>query len=232
MEKTYKVTHKVYYNDRLNKVLFHGKSTYPLYIQVTFDRKTTFFKSNFFELLSKPKYGIQHLGKIYGPDLKDVIAKEEALIEFVVDKNLKNFSLEVFRKEYEFYSRDLLDEMEDGFRNYLYTFFHDEGMPWLAESLKVGSKLITPYDVVYDMKIALKPSMHEKMIENSFHYGPPYYVLYEFSKKFYKSPPFMLPLYEWAKLDIKEQFVDFMNKFYPDVNVFDITKKIGQITGQ
>ena len=123
MEKAYKVTHKVYYNEKLNKILFHGKPTYPLYVQVTFDRKTIFFKSSFFELLSKPKYGIPHLGTMYGPNLKEIITKEDELIDFIVDKNLNDFSLELFKKEYDYYGRDLLDEMEDGFRDYLYTVF-------------------------------------------------------------------------------------------------------------
>lgn len=233
MEKTYKVTHKVYYNDRLNKVLFHGKPTYPLYVQVTFDRKTIVFKSNYFELLSKQKYGIPHLGEIYGPDLKDVIAKEDALIDFVVERNLTNFSLNLFKQEYNFYSHDLLDEMEDGFRDYLYTFFQDEGMPWLAISLREGGKYINPFNIVYDMRIALNRFLYDKVMENSFYYAPPYYALYGFAQKLHKSPPITFTVQEWSQPNIKEKFVDYMNNQYPKQNVInvlkDINKKVAQL---
>lgn len=229
MEKTYKVTHKVYYNDRLNKVLFHGKPTHPLYVQVTFDRKTIVFKSNYFELFSKPKYGMAHLGDVYGPDLKEIIEKEDVLIDFVVDKNLKNFSLDLFKQEYNFYSRDLLDEMEVGFRDYLYTFFKDEGMPWLATTLQEGSKYISPFNIVYDLKIGFNRKIYDKLIENSFYYAPPYYPLYEFSQKLHKILPTTLTVFEWTRSGMLEQFVDFMNKKYPSINGIDTLKKIQNV---
>lgn len=231
MEKAYKVAHKVYYNEKLNKVLFHGKSTYPLYVQVTFDRKTIFFKSSFFELLSKPKYGIPHLGKIYGPDLREVIKKEDELIDFIVDKNLNDFSLERFKNEYAHYTRDLLDEMEDGFRDYLNTFLHDEGMPWLAVALREGSKYISPYNLLYDMKIGLNRGLYDKLIANSFHYSPPYFPLYEFVVKSKQSKPITLTLYEWAQSGAKERFLDFMNNNYPNEDVISTLKAIKQQIG-
>lgn len=226
MEKAYKVTHKVYYNDRLNKVLFHGKSTYPLYVQVTFDRKTISFKSSFFDLLSKPKYGIPHLGNIYGPDLKEVIKKEDELIDFIVEKHLNDFSLEIFKKEYDYYSRDLLNEMEDGFRDYLYTFFQDEGMPWLAIVLREGSKHISTYNVVYDMKIGLNKDLYGKLVANSFYYSPPYFALYEFAKKINNSPTITLTFYDWMQPSIRERFVDFMNSHYEKEDVIGLLRKI------
>ena len=122
MEKTYKVTYKTYFNDRLKKVFFHGVPTYPLYIQVTFDRRTIVFKSYYFELFSKPRYAIFQTNKIHGPAIMDIIEKENELIDFVIDKTLANFSLELFKQEYNFYSKDLCDEMEEGFSDYLFIF--------------------------------------------------------------------------------------------------------------
>jgi hypothetical protein len=226
MEKTYKVTHKLYYNDRLNKVLFHGKPTYPLYVQVTFDRKSIVFKSNLFDLLSKPKYGIPHMGDIYGPDLKDVIAKEDALIDFVVEKNLKDFSLDAFKREYNYYCRDLLDEMENGFRDYLYTFFQDEGMPWLAITLREGSKFINPFKVVYDMKLGLNRALYDKLAVNAFHYSPPYLPLYGFAEKLKKSLHVTLTIQEWEQPGIKERFLDFMNITFPNQDAVGILNAI------
>lgn len=231
MEKAYKVTHKAYYNDRLNQVLFHGKPTYPLYIQVTFDRKTIVFKSAFFELMSKSKYGIPHLGNIYGPDLKDIIAKEDAVIDFIVERHINDFSLDLFKGEYAHYTRDLLDEMDEAFRDYLNTFFHDEGMPWLAIVLREGSKYISPYNLVYDMKIGLNRGLYDKLIANSFHYSPPYFPLYEFVVKSKQSKPITLTLYEWAQPGVKERFLDFMNNNYPNEDVIGILKALKQHIG-
>jgi hypothetical protein len=56
-EKTYQVTYKVYHNERIKMVSFHGKLVYPLYIRLTFDRRSTEYKSNLFDLFMKPKYG-------------------------------------------------------------------------------------------------------------------------------------------------------------------------------
>jgi hypothetical protein len=107
-----KASYKTYFNDRLKQTAFHGKLTYPFYVQVTFDRKSIFFKSFFFDLFSKPKYAFHIGAETFGPDIKDIIKKEEALIEFIIDKNQNDFSC-----------RDLLDMMEEGFQDYLYTFF-------------------------------------------------------------------------------------------------------------
>jgi hypothetical protein len=226
MEKSYKVTHKLYYNDRLNKVLFHGKPTYPLYVQVTFDRKTIVFKSNLFELLSKPKYGLSQLGEIYEPELKDIIAKEDALIDFVIEKNLENFSLDTFKKDYNYFSRDLLDEMENGFREFLYAFFQDEGMPWLAISLSHGSKSISPFNIVLDLKIALNKKTYDKLVVNSCYYAPPYYLLYNFALKWHKENPILLSVSDWVLVGAKEKFQDFLYTNYPEINSVDILKQV------
>ncbi|WP_431215169.1 hypothetical protein ACQ86N_10850 [Puia sp. P3] len=132
MDKAYKVGRKVYFNDRLKQVFFHGKLTYPLYVQMTFDRKPIYFKSYYFELFSKPRYVIFMDGKMYGPKLEDIVKKEEELIDYIVDKNQSDFSLDLFKQEYAFYSKDLCDVMEEGFIEYLFVFFQDEGMPALA----------------------------------------------------------------------------------------------------
>lgn len=51
-----KISFKTYLNDRLKQVDFHGQLTFPLYVQVTYERKPIYFKSYYFELFSKPRY--------------------------------------------------------------------------------------------------------------------------------------------------------------------------------
>ncbi|MDZ7646002.1 MAG: hypothetical protein U5K54_01830 [Cytophagales bacterium] len=140
MAKAYRVTYKTYLNDRLNQIDFHGNHTHPLYIQVTFDRKTIFFKSYYFELFSKPRYLLHAAGKKRGPSIAEIISKENELLDFISDKIIDDFSLDRFKEMYKYYSRDLCDLAEDGFRQYLFTFFHDKGMPAFAKIILDGSK--------------------------------------------------------------------------------------------
>jgi len=131
--KTYAVTYKVYSNARIKPVPFHGTSVFPLYIQMTFDRKTTVYKCNLFELFLKPKYGIRETGEAFRPDLLEIIKREEKLIEWIIDKHPENFSLDLFKKEYDHYSIDLLNEFEPVFRGFMRTFFQGEGLPSFAD---------------------------------------------------------------------------------------------------
>ncbi len=183
MGKTYKVTHKIYFNDRLKKVLFHGALTFPLYVQLTFDRKTVVFKSYFFDLFSKPRYVIFMNGSMHGPSIKEIIKKETELLDFIIDKNLADCSIEKLKADYAFYCKDLYDEMEEDFNDYLFIFFHDKGMPSLATTIKEGTKFRIAYEVVRDLKIALVPSLYSELIENSFYYAQPYLALYGYMQQ-------------------------------------------------
>jgi hypothetical protein len=229
MSKTYKVTYKTYFNERLKRVSFHGKLTHPLYIQVTFDRKTTFYKSYYFELFSKPKYHLLAAGKKGGPSLEQVIAKENELIDFVIDKTIDDFSLERFREQYLYYCRDLCDVTEGGFREYLLTFFHDKGMPVFAATLNQGSKTKILYDVVRDLKTALKPALYDELIENSFYYAPPYLPLFEFMMQFKKWPILSLSLMEWENKDVRNSFSEYVVKNFSSQDVKEVSEKVSKL---
>ena len=228
MSRTYKVTYKTYFNERLKEVSFHGKLTHPLYIQVTFDRRTTFYKSYYFELFSKPKYLLLASGKKGGPTLEQVIAKENKLIDFVIDKTLDNFSLERFRERYLYYCRDLCDVTEDGFREYLLTFFHDKGIPVFAATLNEGSKTKILYDVVRDLKLALKPVLYDELIENSFYYAPPYLPLFRFMMQFKKWPMLSLTVMEWEDPNVKNGFAEYMLKAFPGQNATEVEARVNE----
>jgi hypothetical protein len=225
MEKTYKITYKTYFNDRLKKVFFHSLLTYPLYVQVTFGRKTIVFKSYYFELFSKPRYAIFQNGRIHGPTIKGIIEKENKLIDFIIDKNLPNFSLELFKQEYSLYCKDLCDEMEQDFIDYLFIFFNDKGMPSLATTLKEGSKFRLVYDVITDLKKALIPIFYNELIENSFHYALPYLPLYGFMKEIKKWPMLCLTVMEWQDTKIKERFTAYVNSYFKNQNVDEVIRQ-------
>ena len=226
MSKTYKVTYKVYFNKRLKEVFFHGKMTYPLYVQLTIDRKTIYFKSYYFELFSKARYVIMMEGEIFGPKIPDIIEKENALIDFIVDKNLEDFSLERFKQEYAFYSKDLCDETEAKFIEYLFVFLQDEGMPDLATTVQQGSRFRILYNVVRDMKKAFTPALYEKLINNSFDYAPPYLPLYGFMQQTKKWPMLSLSVMEWVDPATKDAFRDYVKKYYPKTDTEEVVKEV------
>ena len=224
--KEYKVSYKMYYNDRLKKSLFHTRLMYPLYVQVIFDRIPIIFKSYYFDLFSKAKYAIRIAGEAHSPDVKEIIQKEKILIEFIIDKNKDDFSLELFKKQYAFYSRDLLDIMEEDFLDYLFTFLHDEGLPYLADTIRKGSKDSQLYDLVRDIKIAFNSTIYKKLIENSFYYAPPYLPLYAFAEELKLTPLTSLTVMEWKEPETKDKFISFYKERYPGHSVEDAIKKI------
>jgi hypothetical protein len=228
-KKTYHVTYKVYHNERLKKISFHGKPMYPLYLRLTFDRRTTEYRSNLFDLFMKPKYGIRVSGEIYPPHIERIIEREEKLIEFVIDRHPDDFSLEVFKKEYDYYSRDLLDEMEPGFMNYVRTYFDDEGMPYLGDALATSQSEVSLFDVTLDLKRALKPDLYQRLINQSFLYTP-YFALHYFIEVPLRWPLKILTVMEWESPTTQEKFSDFMKKYYPDKGLPDILAAIGKYT--
>lgn len=225
--KEYKITFKTYDNERLKKSLFHNKLMYPLYIQVVFDRIPITFKSYYFDLFSKPKYAIKAAGKLIIPDIKEIIKKETTLIDFIIETNRQSFSLDILKKKYTFYSRDLMDIMEDSFLDYLFVFLHDEGLPSLANTIQKGVTGFIPYDLVHDMKRAFNSILFEKLIENSFYYAPPYLSLCAFADEIKKANPLCITVMEWEQ-QMKEDFNDFFKKQYPDKNIEETLKKIQQ----
>lgn len=226
MSKTYKVSYKTYFNDRLKQVYLHGQQTYPLYVQVTFDRKTIFFKSYYFELFSKPRYFLSVAGLSKGPSIDKIIAKENEVIEFVIEKHPDDFSLDLFKHEYAFYSKDLGDVTEEGFINYLYTFFHDKGIPALAETVKEGSRVSVAYDIVRDMKRAFSRPLYDELIENSLHYAPPYLPLYGFMLQTKRWPMLSLTVMEWETGNTQTAFTEYLQKYYPKNNADEIKKQV------
>ena len=226
--KTYKVSYKTYLNDRLKAVYFHGVMTRPLYIQVTFDRKTIFFKSYYFELFSKPRYSLSVAGLNNGPSIEEITKLENTVIEFIIDKHTDDFSLDLFKQEYAFYSTDLCDITEEGFIDYLYTFFQDKGMPTLASVLREGSRYRIAYEVVRDMKIALTKKLYTEMVEDSFYYAPPYLPLYGFIQDAKKWPMLSLSVMEWESGNMPDSFEEYVKKHFPGIDAAVVLEDVSK----
>ncbi|WP_259016805.1 hypothetical protein [Emticicia fluvialis] len=226
MSKVYKVTYKTYLNNRLKQVFLHGKLTYPLYVQVTYERKTIFFKSYYFELFSKPRYFLSAAGLSRGPSIDEITAKENEVIDFIINKHLENFSLELFKQEYAFYSKDLCDIMEEDFINYMYTFFQDKGMPAFALMVREGCRHCIAYDVFRDMKPAFIKPFYEELVENSLYHSPPYLPLYGFMLETKKWPMLSLTVMEWETSNTQTEFTEYLKKYYPKNDAGEIKKQV------
>jgi hypothetical protein len=227
--KTYKVTYRVYYNEKIKQVSFHGKWLYPLYLQLIYDRRNTVYKCNLFNLFLKPKYAIRVAGEIHAPRIEEVIRREEKLIEFIIDKHPDDFSFDVFKQEYDYYSRDLLDEMEPGFMKYLHTFLQDEGIPYLADSLNVGEPLCHLGDVVSDMQRALKSELFARLVEHSFAYAPPYLPLFRFCDSAPQRSLISLTVKDWEDQMVKDKFADYVTKVYEEQDASKILNEINDL---
>jgi hypothetical protein len=155
-------------------------------------------------------------GKPNGPSIDDIIKKENELIDYVIDKTLANFSLDLFKQEYTFYSKDLCDITEEGFIDYLFVFFQDKGMPALATTVQQGSKFRILFDVVRDMKRAFNKPLYDELVENSFYFAPPYLPLYGFMQQTKRWPMLSLSVMEWEDIKTKARFADYILKYYPD----------------
>jgi hypothetical protein len=222
-----KISFKTYLNDRLKQVDFHGQSTYPLYVQVTYERKTIFFKSYYFELFAKPRYAMQLAdGSIKGPDLEQIIEKENEVIRFVIDKLKDGFSLEAFKKLYAHFSTDLCDATEFEFITYLYLFFNSKELPQMAELIKWGTLHLVTYDLVIEFKETLKKSLFNELLQEAFQNAPPYLQLYSFMMHTKKWPLLCLTAMEWDNIETIRSFKEYVELHYPNMTS---TQFIGQV---
>lgn len=211
-----KISFKTYLNDRLKQVDFHGQLTFPLYVQVTYERKPIYFKSYYFELFSKPRYLLTVPGVgSKAPTLDQIIEKENEVISFIIEKYKDNFSIELFKSAYAYYSKDLCDMMEKGFIEYLQTFFWDEGNPAFGDVLLQGCKNVIAFDVVRDFKRVLTKPLYEKLVANSLYYAPPYLPIYAFMNETKRWPMLILTGMEFERPAIREEFLQYATKFYP-----------------
>jgi hypothetical protein len=214
MDKESTISYKVYPNERLKQVLFHGKEMYPLYIQVIYDRKPIYFKSYFFDLLSKEKYAIHYIGGKKPPVQKEVIVKEENVLRYLIEQKNKKFSLDALQKDYYYYSKDLLNLVDDGFKDYLIGFFEDQGQPEIAMLIDSAREKIMSSNLMHGFKSALKPHLFKLLLESVSYYGPSYLPFQDFIEKKRRESFYTFSVYEWEQY--QHQFESFLKKDYPN----------------
>jgi hypothetical protein len=220
LAKTYKVTYKPYFNERIKPVRFHGKDVHPLYMQVTFDRKSIFFKSYYFDLFSRPKYAELETS------IEQIKEQESRLIEYIVDKNTDTFSLEQFAQEYKYLSTDLFDIMDERFKDYLVDFFMDEGIPRYAGIVRAIYDSLTAIQIVETFKEGFKADLYSKMIEHAIYYAPPYIPLVAFIRQLHPKGLISFPVFEWKQLGTAAALEHFLSASFPEYEIAEVKRAI------
>ena len=223
MAKDPTISYKVYPNERLKPVPFHNSEVYPLYVQVIYDRKPVYFKSYFFDLLSQEKYLISGEKDIH-PSMEDIIRKEERLLEHLAQE--EQFNLDDLKKNYALQGLDLLNKMDDGFKDYMLVFFADEGQPNLGRIVLGARSMITSEGLIKAFKGSLKPALYNKLIEHAAYYAPPYLPLEAFAHDRSGDRFTTVSIFEWEDLTFQAGFKDFLLKKYPDYTYKEVERQV------
>jgi len=181
-----------------------------------------------FELFSRSRYAIEHYKKKNEvPSLTFVTKKEEALLDFVVEKCKNDFSLERFKSAYQFYSRDLILAAEDAFRAFLIVFMVGKNASNFGKAFVVGSLKYVLFDILNESKTIFAPSVYEEMLSN-LSKAPPYMELYTFMKHFKKWPDQVLTLMEWESEGTRASFSRYMMEYHPEKDGEQVAKEVDQ----
>jgi len=228
-----KVSYKIIDEQRLQDVDYHGKMVRPLYFKLVYARKSSTFKSAFFNQLTKPKHAI-HVGAARKvPTIDQLFKKEQQVINFIIDKLGDSFSLPLFKSEYGYYTTDLIEFTEGLFNEFLRIYLTDEGLPSLARSLFEGNKTVDIYQVVDDLRICFKADSYAKLLENAYNWAPPYLVLHSFARTI-KKWPVILPVIEWEQKDTRELFVRHIKENFkgisPETTLYEVDRYVKRIS--
>ncbi|HTI93535.1 MAG TPA: hypothetical protein VL727_23215 [Puia sp.] len=189
----YDVSYKTYHNERLKPVLFRGVKTYPLYVQVTYDRRSIFFKSYYFELFAQPKYDFLETS------IQDINELESRVIEYIINRRPEWFDLDELIRAYKKESRDILDSFDGSFKVWLGDFLREKDLPGLAAQMESNPGLVAGIRLWDDLKAVLKPEVYKRMEERVFQYDSPYIPLAWYMREKFPDRPFCLSWFEWIE---------------------------------
>ncbi|UBM58817.1 hypothetical protein LAG90_18630 [Marinilongibacter aquaticus] len=215
MEKTKKISFKIYPNDRIGKVSIAGGKETPLYIRVVHNRYPRYFKSPYFDLLSEKRYR-STTGKMGKSIMEQIEKKEKALFEFMMERQRNNYDFDAFKAKYLYYATDLLSKMEPLLFSFLSTFFEDRGQPSLSAILREGYRSEIGESVLTDLQSTLKPPIYARLAENAVHYAPPSIPVYAFCRQREPAAAPLFSVMDWENEDTREELLDFVKNHYPD----------------
>jgi hypothetical protein len=209
----YELSYKTYFNSRLKPVSFHGEETFPVYIQMTFDRRTVFFKSYFFDLFARPKYDFL---KMSTPRIEKM---EMETVGRIIDRQTDHFDLSLFLRQYKILTACLLDTFDAPFQSWLSAWLQKEGLPGLSALVHNGTQEIAAIRIWVDLEKCLQPAIWEKLTDASLTEAPAYIPLVTYVRHRSPKGPFCLPLLDWSDEQNRLSIEDFFDNTFGDMRV-------------
>ena len=183
-----KISYRVYQHTRVkHKIPFFNEEVYPVYITVMYGKRALNFKSRVFDhLLHQPGYNLPaRLANI------ECIMQQESMVTgFIVESLGDHFTAEEFKQQYAFYTTDLLQQLEHQVKQFLISFFNQEGMPSIAHLISHTSEHLAADIIIKDLEKSLSPLLLRKLLSDDFFKETPYMPL----KRFYESVTIDMPV--------------------------------------
>ena len=216
----YQVSYKTYPNERVKPVLFRGRETFPLYVQLTYDRKTTTLKSYYFDVFAQPMYDY------LGTTISQMDELESRVIDYVTVKYADRFDLSEFPSRYRMFNKDVLDSLEKPFKEWLISFFEEERAPGYAALLRLGMQTVCALELWDEFQIALAPELYQLLMTKAAKDAPPYIPMAEFIRNRQPKGPFCLPLHEWIQHEKQVEAEEYIYNEFHDYSMGRIFKVI------
>jgi hypothetical protein len=201
----YNVSFKTYFNERIKPTVFRGKESYPLYVQVIFDRKSLFFKSYYFKLFSHPKYDF------LGTTFSQIDKLESRVIDFFIDMYSERFELDIIRRNYGLTCLDVLDFVEGAFKKWLISYLKEEGFPGLSALVEHAVHQVCAIHLWDDLRKIMDPEIFKEMEKVAMLAGA-YLPLAMYVRHVSPEGPFCLPVYEWSNKKKRIAIEDFIEE--------------------
>jgi hypothetical protein len=219
----YSISYKTYYNERLKTRQLRGRVFHPLYIQMTYDRRTLFFKSNFFDLFTRPKYDF------LSTTLAQIEELENRVIDTLIDRNAEKFNLDGMLLQYKVASQDILDSFDGSFKSWLAEYCKEEGLPGIGSMLEYASDEVSGIRIWDDLQKILDPERFANMEDQAVRAGP-YLPVAMYVRHTMPKGPFCFPLCDWTEKNniAVENFIDERFPF-PMVDFNPILKAVQQL---
>jgi hypothetical protein len=201
----YDISYKTYFNFRINQVRFQGEESWPLYVQMTYDRKTIFFKSYYFDLFARSKFDFLRMPIIQVDQL------ERRVIDFIIARYADRWYLDEVPRQYKVYCQDVLELCEPRLKLWLASYFREEKMAGLAAMVEQTQSGVAVLQVWDSLKKIMDDGSFLKMEEKAARFGGPYLPLATYIRHKYPKGPLCLPLHEWLdgeKQIAMENFTD------------------------
>ena len=213
------ITFRIYHQERVKyPSVFFGALVYPLFIRIHCRTKALSFKSHCFGQLLNTKYqNSVHLGN-KAPLISEVIRLETSITQFLISRHQYNFSADYFKTDYDHCTVNLLDMLDEAYKQYMVNFFFEEGMPSIAYLLESLRTKLTADIILQDLKRSLSKPVYNKLTGTDRSLALPYIPLIEYSK-LHCSGTMGLLAYHFYQENFRTELDTFIGARYPGYNL-------------